>query len=342
MVATHYPEIQVLTGLEAVRRRPGMFIGTTDHLEPLLWEIVANAVDEHLACGARIEIRFDGARAIVEDTGRGIPPHQIEASFTCLHGGSARASKHRHLSLDLHGVGCAVTTGLASELEATVWRDGQTFVHRFERGIPTTSANLGATKRTGTRVAFTPDFTIMKAQPWDVRGIRARCRELAGIEPGLRLAVDGETFQFASIGAYLRAGRDVVEPLDLHVVENDIGLRLALGWHAGASEIRTLVNASPAGGVHAVALHAGIRRALERRLGRRIARKTLERGLLAVLHVMLDAPRWGAPTKEWLTNPEVGATVRAVVERELARHFEAAPAVLDALLLRLEASRRRG
>src|SRR5687767_9341707 len=128
------PSIQVLEGLEQVRRRAGMYVGGTDDILGLLWELLGNAVDEHLAGhGHSIDVRVDGHRIVVEDDGRGIPFQDIAPVFTTLHGAGIGPRKHRHVSPYLEGVGCAVTNALSSELVVTVWRDGQTAVQRFAK-----------------------------------------------------------------------------------------------------------------------------------------------------------------------------------------------------------------
>jgi DNA gyrase subunit B len=194
---------------------------------------------------------------------------------------------------------------------------------------------LAPATRTGTRSAFEPDFTIMKEQPWDVPAIARRCRELAGLEPGVVIRLNGERFHYASLGDYVRDGRDViVAPFACDVGEEDVGVRAAIAWHEGRGSQRMFVNGSLAKGAHVAAFERAIDRVFARR-GQRRGR----RGTSAVLHVMLDNPRWGSPTKEWLTNPEVAGIVERVIERELDRHLDEAPALLDALLLRWEAKR---
>lgn len=338
--------IVVLSARAGVRRRPGMYIGSVASsagLHILLWEVVGNALDEYVAGHATtITIQIDGAHVTVQDDGRGIPGDAIERIFTLLHAGTAGKRPHRHLALDLHATGVSVTNFLSETFEVTSWREGRAHRQCFVKGEPRALERLGPAAGSGTRVTFAPDFSILTPQPWDVAMIRERCRELAGIEPGLRIALGGEAWCYGSLGDYLREGRDLVEPLDVGVVEREIGVRVALGWHAGPASIRTLVNGSPSGGVHEVALRDAVARVFARRLGRRVARASLERGMLAALHITLDAPQWNNPTRAWLTNPDVAAVVGSVVERELDRHFDEAPAVLDALLLRYEASATRG
>jgi DNA gyrase subunit B len=334
-------DIQVLVGLEGVRRRPGMYIGSTDNIYPLLWEVLGNALDECLAGTERtVTVSTDGARVTVEDDGTGIALDRIEQIFTRLMWDPTLHRKHRHISAALRGAGVAVTSALSRELVVTVWRDGKTARQRFERGIACGPlALLAPTTRTGTRITFEPDFTIMKEQPWDVSVIAKRCRELAGLEPGLAISVNGERFHYASLGDYVRDGREVVvAPFQCDVVEEDVGVRAAIAWHDGKPSLRTFVNGSLAAGDYVAAFERAIAAAFVNRVRRK---RNVRRGRLAVLHVMLDDPRWGSPTREWLKNPEVAGIVERVIERELARHLDEAPALLDALLLRWELSAAR-
>lgn len=332
--------IQVLDTHEAVRRRPGMFMGGTDNaaLQHLAWEVIGNAVDEHLrGYGAHVRIAFDGDRVTVEDNGRGIPPSELALVMTRLHGAGIAWGRHVHLRCDINGAGIAAANALSSELEATVWRDGRTYTQRYARGVAIDAvADCGPSKRTGTRISFVPDFTIFTQPGWDVVAVHRRCRELAALLPGLTFTVDDETYHARSLVDHVRylAGRDdLCEPLHVHTMHNDIEVDLAIAW-ADRMAVRAFVNCSPSkGGTHIDGLLAAVRTVIGSRLPRR--RRRIERGMIAVLNVTMRDPRFGNPTNGWLSNEEVGRAVHVVVERELARHFEEAPALLDSILLRL-------
>ena len=162
--------IQVLSGLEAVRRRPGMYIGDVrdgSGLHHMLWELVANALDEHLAGHAkRIRVSVEGQVAEVEDDGRGLPiePHPrlgisgVEAILTTLHAGATLDGHFPHVHVGLFGLGLGPVNALAEELEVEVRRDGHSWHQRFARGIPLGPLERGArTTRTGTRIRFAKD-----------------------------------------------------------------------------------------------------------------------------------------------------------------------------------------
>ena len=339
--------IQVLQGLEAVRRRPGMYIGNTDDgsgMHHMLWEVLGNAVDEHLAGFAKhIRIDIDDHRITVEDDGRGIPPSAVELLFTTMHAGLHKPA-HVHITPNLCGIGVPPVCALSRELEVAVWRDGHAHVQRFARGESCGPLEQrGASARRGTRVSFVPDFTILAAQPWDAALINARCRGLTTLLPGLVITFGGTAHHYPDgLVEALREGRDLVEPLHVRTTVDGITIDLAIGWHAGAPSIESFVNCSPTiRGVHVDALREATHATVARRFERsRIARSRVERHMVAIVHVMLAHPRFGSPSREWITNPEVGDAVRTVIERELARHFDEAPAALDSLLIQLQRRQR--
>ncbi len=184
MATTNYYEteyfaesIEVLRGVDAVRKRPGMYVGGVDDaaMHICLWEVIGNAFEESTAGhGDHIAITFDGMRVTVEDAGRGIPidamPSGIsalEAVLTTLHAGTGWRPDHVHLSPSLHGIGVVVTNALASELDVTVWRDGHAFHQHHARGKPLGPVERGEpTTRTGTRISFVPDATIFGDRAW--------------------------------------------------------------------------------------------------------------------------------------------------------------------------------
>lgn len=337
-------DIQVLTGLQGVRRRPGMYVGdVTDGsgMHHALWEVIGNSVDEHLAGHATtIAISFDGARVTIEDDGRGIPVDALEHVLTTLHAGTGWRSDHVHLAAGLHGVGLAAVNALAAELEVTVWREGGEYVQRFARGEARASVErTGSTSRRGMRISFVPDFTIFTEHPWNVAAIAARCRSLAGVLSGLAITVNDETWRYDTLVSYVeeRARCEVLDPFVVHARAEGIAIDLALAWTRGtAGQLEVLVNCTPSDGGHVDALYAALQHVLAPRLPRmspRAFRTRISRGLVGVFHLQLDDPRYGSPSKAWLTNPEVGPIVRRVVEPELARHLDAVPALVDTLVL---------
>lgn len=361
MVATYDASaIVVLPGLEAVRLRPGMYIGdVTDGsgMHAMLWEVVNNAIDEHLNRGASgyVQIAFDGARVSVEDDGRGIPVDVVrdgqtalEIIMTTLHSGAAWRRGHVHIRRDLFGTGVAPVCALSSELAVEVWRDGRAYAQRFARGYALGPLeDLGPSARTGTRVSFTPDFSLLEARPWDVAQIARRGRELAALVPGITVSVAGDTYCYPS--GVLDHIRDLAgdaalfEPFYVRAHRDGIDVDAAIAWvDRDASAVYSFVNCSATrDGMHVKGLLTGLRAVLAPRskaLRRSRGRKRwalLTRGMIAIVHASLQDPRFGNPTRDWLANEEVEAAVHSVVETELAAHFERTPALLDWLLLRL-------
>ncbi len=339
--------IQVLTGMEAVRRRPGMYVGdVTDGsgMHHALWEVIGNSIDEHLAGEATsISIAFEGARVTVEDNGRGIPPEVVERVMTTLHAGTGWRRDHVHLNAGLHGVGVSVTNALAVKLDITVWRDGHTYVQRFACGEASGPIErTGTTSRRGMRVSFVPDFSIFAELPWGVGAIASRCRTLAGMLSGLAITVNDETWCYDTLVSYIedRAGCEVIDPFVVQTRADGIAIDLALAWtRETAGQLESLINCNSTDGGHVDALYAALYHVLSARLPRmtpRVFRQRISRGLVGALHLQLDDPRYGSPCKDWLTNPEVVPIVRRIVEPAFARHLDAVPALVDTLVLDFE------
>ena len=329
--------IQMLESLAAVRRRPGMYIGGTDStgMHHLAWEVIGNAVDEHLRGNARtVTVTVDRLRLVVEDDGRGIEPERIVEIMTTLHAGTG-VTPHVHVGPNLHGSGVVVANALATEFVVTSWHAGYEYVQRFARGKPQGGlAAHGATTRTGTRVAFVPDTSVFEDGAWDSAQIAARCRELAGLVPGLAVVVDGQRYCYDDIAAYACDGRAVVLPCHVKASAEGVDIECVIGWHAGARDVRSFVNGSSTeAGVHVREMLHAISIVMRPRVPPSVA---LVRGLVAYIHVMLAGPRWGSPKRIWLASPEVGTVVRDAVARALAAHIEANPAALDAWLLALQ------
>ena len=355
MPSTKYDatSIAVLEGLEAVRKRPGMYIGSTDTrgLHHLVWEVVDNAVDEHLADHAsRIEVTVlaDGGVAVTDD-GRGIPvgPHPkerapaVEVVLTKLHAGGKFDQQAYAVSGGLHGVGISVVNALSSRTEVEVCREGGRFQIAFARGKRTAALErVGKSRQTGTTVRFWPDPDVFDATTFDAEQIVTRLRETCLLNPGLRITFAdlrdgrGERFQFkrglADFVDQLRGEDEAIldRPILLsqseHVAGQALAFDLALNWlQAGSDErLRSYVNVirTSDGGTH----EEGFRKALTGSLNRwgqanRAFRRgdpvltgeDLREGLVAVLSVKLPDPQFEGQTKAKLGS----AVMRSFVER---------------------------
>ncbi|MCC3380995.1 DNA topoisomerase IV subunit B [Paenibacillus farraposensis] len=280
-------DIQVLEGLVAVRKRPGMYIGSTSSsgLHHLVWEIVDNAVDEHLAkfC-SRIDITIhkDGS-ATVTDNGRGIPTgmHKMgvptpQVVFTILHAGGKFGGSGYKKSGGLHGVGASVTNALSEWLEVEIYRDGKIHRQRFEYwqdkkgvehvGEPTTGLEvLGNTNKTGTKITFKPDVRVFQGGiHFNYDTLAERLQEIAFLNSGLRIGLkdersgksdeyyyEGGASQFV---AFLNEGKDVLhDVIHFNAEKEDIEVEIAIQYNAGYTEtIASFVNSIPTrgGGTH--------------------------------------------------------------------------------------------
>ena len=199
-------DIKVLEGLAAVRKRPAMYIGDTSAagLHHLLYEVVDNSIDEAMAgfCSRiQVQIRADGVIS-VEDDGRGIPVtiHKtekipsVEVVLTKLHAGGKFDHKSYKVSGGLHGVGISVVNALSEWLELEIWRDGKVYQQSYARGLPSSEfTQVGTTSRRGTKVTFKPDATIFETTKFAADILSQRLRELAFLNPGLRIELKDET-----------------------------------------------------------------------------------------------------------------------------------------------------
>ena len=301
----HYTEsdIQVLEGLEAVRKRPGMYIGTTDvkGLHHLVWEIVDNAIDEALAgyCDT-IQIIINKDNSItVKDNGRGIPTgvhpktglSTVETVYTVLHAGGKFGGGGYKVSGGLHGVGASVVNALSSWMNVIVYKDGKIYEAKFENGGKTiqklTEIGTCEKERTGTTVTFKPDPDIFDTDIYDYQTLRVRTRELAFLNKGLSLNLrddrdeedtTGETFYYeGGISEYVKYLNQNKTPIQSEIIhlegeEKDIIFEVALQYNTGYTEnIYSFVNNinTHDGGTH----EEGVKRALTRIINS-YARKT--------------------------------------------------------------------
>ncbi len=349
-------QIQVLEGLEAVRKRPGMYIGSTGEkgLHHLVWEIVDNSVDEALAgyCD-HIELTINPDQSItITDNGRGIPVgiHEkigrpaLEVIMTVLHAGGKFDSEGYKVSGGLHGVGASVVNALSEWLEVRVHRDGNIYYQRYQRGIPEDDLQvIGKTDVTGTETTFKPDPDIFdEPLEFDYDILRNRMREFAFLNKGLHIRlkderkdeVQEEHFHYeggiSSFVRYMNRTREVLhEPIHIEAEKEGISVEIALQYNDSfTSNLFSFANNihTYEGGSH----ESGFKSALTRVLndyGRRhgalketdnnLSGDDVREGLTAVISVKLSEPQFEGQTKTKLGNSEV----RGITESLFAEHF---------------------
>src|SRR5918992_1017305 len=253
-------QIKVLEGLDAVRKRPAMYIGSTgvEGLHHLVYEVVDNSVDEHMAgFGETIDvtIQIDGS-VIVVDNGRGIPtgmhPTQkrsaAEVALTVLHAGGKFEGGAYTVSGGLHGVGISVVNALSEWLELEIWQDGQVFEQQYERGKPTAPLKVtGKTKKRGTKVTFKPDGQIFESLDFSFDILAQRLRELAFLNKGLEITLRDEAKEKEQVFKYKGGIVSFVEhlneaktplhkPIFVAIEKSDMILEIALQYNDGYAE----------------------------------------------------------------------------------------------------------
>jgi DNA gyrase subunit B len=336
-------DIQVLEGLEPVRRRPGMYIGGTDAkgYHHLLWEIVDNCVDEVIngyASHIEVTLHKDHQSVTVSDNGRGIPidvkkPYNksaLELVLTTLHAGGKFSSSQYKFSGGLHGVGSSVVNALSEELVATVKRDGAEWAQSYARGKPTSKLKKGAAARgTGTTIYFRPDPQIFGKQDFNVETIRFRLDAKTFLHKGLKITFKDEkagskdVFEHeGGIADFLAKvvadkGKPPTAPVVFYVQKDEpIRVEAALQWTEAADEtIRSYVNGIPTtqGGAHEQGLRAAVVKAVRSFMesaglepkGVTITADDIREGIVGVLSIYMHEPQFQGQTKERLGNPEV-------------------------------------
>ena len=356
-------DITVLEGLEPVRKRPGMYIGSTGSrgLHHLAYEVVANSVDEALAgrCDlVEVTIHPDESMTVT-DNGSGIPVDVMKDQglpaltvvLTKLHAGGKFGQGGYKVSGGLHGVGVSVVNALSEWLIAEVQRDGKTYRQEFARGEPTTKMKaVGPTKDTGTTISFKPDAEVFEETEWDTEWLVQRLRETAFLTKGLRIVLVDEREGEHREEFYAAGGiRDFVshinkakEPIHKHSVyfdgESDQGfVEIAMQWNNSYAEsVFSFANNinTHEGGSHL----SGFRSALTATLNK-VARdrgllkekednlegKDVREGLAAVISVKLAEPQFEGQTKTKLGNPGMEGLVKSVVGQKLAQYLEENP-----------------
>ncbi len=359
--------ITALEGLEAVRKRPGMYIGSTDTkgLHHLVWEVIDNSIDEHLAghC-SQIDITINEDNSItVKDNGRGIPTgmHEklqksaLEVVMTVLHAGGKFDKDTYKVSGGLHGVGVSCVNALSSYLKAEVHRDGKVFVQEYSIGIPKESVKqIGTTDITGTFISFKPDADIFESLEYKYDTLANRIREMSFLNSGLTLTltdkrdiIDGEpkSETFFSEGGleefvkFLDSGRTplIERPIVVKGKEENVEVEVALQYNTSYSEnIYSFVNNinTREGGTHV----SGFRRAVNReftkygeegghfsKLKFKIAGEDFREGLTAIVSVKVPEPQFKGQTKGELGNSEVTGIVSRAVGDALKVFLEENP-----------------
>lgn len=371
-------DIQVLEGLEAVRRRPGMYIGSTDvrGLHHLVYEVVDNSIDEALAGACdRVEISIhpDGSVTVV-DNGRGIPVeiHEqtgksaLEVVHTILHSGAKFGAGGYKVASGLHGVGVSAVNALSEWLEVEVKRDGKLYTQRYERGVPVTPVKaIGKAEGTGTKTTFLPDSEIIQTFNYKFDALVQRFREMAFLTRGLTIHFLDErderemTFYFeggiTSFVRYLNKNRTVLHaPIHVEKRVDSAMVEAAIQYTDGYAEsVYAFANNinTVDGGTHLT----GFRSALTRTLNDYARRSSLlkdnepnftgedtREGLTAILSVKLTDPQFESQTKAKLGNAEIKGQVESVLSEGLSRFLEENPRSAKAIIEKcLTASRAR-
>ncbi len=359
-------KIQVLKGLEAVRKRPAMYIGSSDihGLHHLIYEVVDNSVDEAMGgfCSEiSVVIGPDNAVTVIDD-GRGIPvdihPTQhrpaVEVVMTTLHAGGKFDHDAYKVSGGLHGVGVSVVNALSTYLEVEIWRDGREYYQRYERGEPVCDLQVrGESNRRGTKVKFLADDGIFGDIDFTFETLSQRLRELAFLNRGVKISLEDQRpqkakrqeFQYdggiVSFVKYVDQAKKPLmeEPIYIHAEKDGVDVEVSLQYTDGytenvfsfANNINTLE-----GGTHLVGFRAALTRSLNNYLQNDNAFKkehvTLSgedtrEGLTAVVSVKLAEPQFEGQTKTKLGNGEVKGVVEAVVGDGLREYLEERPAV---------------
>ncbi len=356
--------IQVLEGLSAVRKRPGMYVGSTDArgLHQLVYEVVENSIDEVLAGACTqidVTLHSDGSCAI-QDNGRGIPVEEhpkyhrptLEIVMTVLHAGSKFDKNVYKVSGGLHGVGVHVVNALSEWCEIRVRRDGHEYFQRYERGAPVAPVRIvGPSDTTGTETRFKPDGTVLETVAFDKGTIERRLKELSFLNPGVTIGLhderDGSEATFHHDGGITEFVEDLSAstnplfrpPIYLHAKRDTTDVELALQYNDGYNEttLAFVNNVNTVdGGSHVIGFRAGLTRTLNDYARERgfvkgdkenLTGEDVREGLTAVLSVKVIEPQFEGQTKARLGNSEVKGQVESAVNEKLAEYLEEHPAV---------------
>ncbi len=372
-------KIKVLEGLEAVRHRPAMYIGSTGApgLHHLVYEIVDNSIDEALAgfCDAiGVTVHIDNSVTVV-DNGRGIPVGRhasgkaaAEVVLTVLHAGGKFDGESYKVSGGLHGVGVSVVNALSESLDLEVWRDGHVHGQNYARGVPQGPLEIiGTTKRRGTKITFRPDAEIfLESTEFSFDTLAHRLRELAFLNAGVAIALDdertGKSHHFRYEGGivefvqFLNKNKTVANatPIYMRGERDGIDAEIALQWHDGYTEtVYSFANNinTQEGGTHLSGFRSALtytvnayanRKNLAKDLKESVSGDDIREGLVAVVSVKIPQPQFEGQTKTKLGNTEVKGIVQGILNDRLGAYLEENPAVAKRIVNKvIEATRAR-
>jgi len=359
--------IKVLEGLEAVRKRPAMYIGSTgiDGLHHLVYEVVDNSIDEALAgfcTEVHVLIHLDNSVTVI-DNGRGIPTEIMpkegkpaaEVVLTKLHAGGKFDNSAYKVSGGLHGVGISVVNALSEWVDLEIWRGGKVYVQNYRRGVPTTPLEVtGHTDRRGTKVTFRPDDQIFESTEFSFDVLSQRLRELAFLNRGLLITIDDErtetgakkhefhyTGGIISFVEHLNKNKTAIHEKVIYFegVREGVDLQIAMQYNDGYQEqIFTFANNinTHEGGTHMIGFKSALTRTLNSyAIGNNLFKEVKENlsgddvreGLVAVISVKLPNPQFEGQTKTKLGNSEVKGIVETMVNDGLSGYLEQNPSL---------------
>ncbi|HUG43435.1 MAG TPA: DNA topoisomerase (ATP-hydrolyzing) subunit B [Acidobacteriota bacterium] len=372
-------KIKILEGLEAVRKRPAMYIGSTGPagLHHLVYEVIDNSVDEAMAGHCKrieVTIHIDNSVTVVDD-GRGIPVdlHPLknvsaaEVVMTTLHAGGKFDNESYKVSGGLHGVGISVVNALSRRLELEIWRDGSVYTQAYERGIPITRfQQTGSTRRRGTKITFSPDEEIFETTEFNYEILSQRMRELAFLNPGLMIVIEdlreekAQEFHYEggiiNFVEHLNRNKSVLHPQPIYINDEreNVQVEVALQYNDGYNEtlfsFANTINTAE-GGTHLVGLKAALTRTLNayalensllKDLKQNLSGDDVREGLTLVISVKLPNPQFEGQTKGKLGNSEVKGIVETICNDKLSAFLEQNPSEARQIIGKaIEAARAR-
>ncbi|RPJ86807.1 MAG: DNA topoisomerase (ATP-hydrolyzing) subunit B, partial [Acidobacteria bacterium] len=371
--------IKILEGLEAVRKRPAMYIGSTGipGLHHLVYEVVDNSVDEALAgycTHIDVIIHLDNSVTVI-DNGRGIPVdiHPLkgisaaEVVMTTLHAGGKFDNETYKVSGGLHGVGVSVVNALSERLDLEIWRDGYVYQQSYVRGVPTAPfKQTGKTNRRGTKLTFCPDPEIFEVLEFNFETLSQRMRELAYLNQGLAISIEDvasekkQTYHYKggiiNFVDHLNKNKNVLHPKPIYIrderenVEVEVAIQYNDGYNETLFSFANTIN-TVEGGTHLIGFKSALTRTLNayaaennmvKDLKQNLSGDDVREGLTAVISVKLPNPQFEGQTKGKLGNSEVKGLVEAICNDKLSIYLDQNPPVARRIVEKaIEALRAR-